>query len=137
MKLLAIFFSGVLALLGVACSSGPPEEFCDALQAYVAVTADQEAANAEGSAEGYAQLETTVPELVTQLNVMEDAVGDDEIKEDIVATREGYEAFQETGDAAVLTEDVSESEQRIYAYGADCEGFEPPTADDAADDPSE
>ena len=137
MKVLAIFFSAALALVGVACSSGPPEEFCDALQAYVAVTADQEAANAAGSAEAYAQLETTVAELITQLNVMEDAVGDDDVKSDIIATREGYEAFQETGDVEVLTEEVSEAEQEIYAYGAECEGFEPPTAEDAASDASE
>ena len=137
MKILAIFFSAAIALLGVACSSGPPDEFCQALEAYVAVGAEQEAANAEGSAEGYAQLETSVAELITQLNVMEDAVGDEDIKSDIIATREGYEAFQETGDTEVLTEQVTEAEQAIYAYGADCEGFDPPTAEDAVDESAE
>ena len=131
LKLLTILLSASLAFAGVACSSGPPDEFCEAYAAFSAVSDDfQDTTTAAPGADKYAELDASFTEAVALLQKMEDTVDDDAVKQDIIRLKEGFQEFVETHDQEVLSADVEQSAEALDTYASDCEGVDASTEED-------
>ena len=110
----------------VACNRGPSDEFCDAAEDLVVATS--EAPEAEPGADGYAQLDATIAEILTILERMENETEDELVLADLKVIKEGFETYQETGEAeAVLSEEAEGAGDDLEDFiEQNCEGVEIP-----------